>query len=89
MLMLLHICVGMPVVKNIDELVRRVVLPDGTEAYMTPDGRYLNTEQFIGTALGKDTTSVVTGQEDVLEGYTLTDGAGNVTRYDASGNIVG
>ena len=75
--------------ENIDELVRRVVLPDGTEAYMTPDGRYLNTEQFIGTALGKDTTSVVTGQEDVLEGYTLTDGAGNVTRYDASGNIVG
>jgi hypothetical protein len=75
--------------QSIDELVRRVELPDGTEAYMTPDGRYLDIEQFKGTALAGDTTSVVTGQEDYLQGYTLTDAAGNVTQYDAEGNIVG
>ena len=75
--------------QSIDELVRRVELPDGTEAYMTPDGRYLDMEQFKGTALAGDTTSVVTGQEDYLQGYTLTDAAGNVTQYDAEGNIVG
>jgi hypothetical protein len=75
--------------QSIDELVRRVELPDGTEAYMTPDGRYLDMDQFKGTALAGDTTSVVTGQEDYLQGYTLTDAAGNVTQYDAEGNIVG
>lgn len=75
--------------QSIDELVRRVVLPDGTEAYITPDGRYLDMEQFKGTALAGDVTSVVTGQEDYLTGYTETDAAGNVTQYDAQGNPVG
>ena len=75
--------------QSIDELVRRVVLPDGTEAYMTPDGRYLDMDQFQGTALAGDTTSVVTGQEDYLTGYTETDAAGNIMEYDAQGNIVG
>ena len=75
--------------QSIDELVRRVVLPDGTEAYMTPDGRYLDMDQFQGTALAGDTTSVVTGQEDYLTGYTLTDAAGNIMEYDAQGNPIG
>ena len=75
--------------QSIDELVRRVELPDGTEAYMTPDGRYLDMDQFQGTALAGDTTSVVTGQEDYLTGYTLTDAAGNIMEYDAQGNPIG
>tara|TARA_R110001583_G_scaffold1295_1_gene10609 strand:- start:322 stop:1884 length:1563 start_codon:yes stop_codon:yes gene_type:complete len=75
--------------QSIDELVRRVVLPDGTEAYMTPDGRYLDMDQFQGTALAGDTTSVVTGQEDYLTGYTETDAAGNIMEYDAQGNPIG
>jgi len=49
----------------------------------------LDMDQFQGTALAGDTTSVVTGQEDYLTGYTLTDAAGNIMEYDAQGNPIG
>tara|TARA_B110000285_G_scaffold145579_1_gene162539 strand:- start:327 stop:1583 length:1257 start_codon:yes stop_codon:yes gene_type:complete len=75
--------------QSIDELVQKVTLPDGTVVYKTPDGRYLDADQFKNTAVSDTVTSVNTGENRVQDGYTLTDGAGNVTRYNNAGVIIG
>ena len=75
--------------QSIDELVQKVTLPDGTVVYKTPDGRYLDADQFKNTAVSDTVTSVNTGENRVQDGYTLTDGAGNVTKYNNAGVIIG
>jgi hypothetical protein len=75
--------------QSIDEMVQKITLPDGTVVYKTPDGRYLDAEQFKNTAVSDTVTSVNTGENRVQDGYTLTDGAGNVTRYNNAGVIIG
>ena len=56
----------------VDELVRRVELEDGSVFYVTPDGRYLDPEEFIGTAALGDVQSIKTGDERYQTGYTTT-----------------
>ena len=73
----------------IDELVRRVVLSDGSEFYVTPDGRYLDPKEFIGTAVVGDPTQMKIGEEQYQTGYTTTNlRTGEVTSYDKDGNPV-
>lgn len=73
----------------IDELVRRVVLADGSEFYVTPDGRYLDPKEFIGTAVVGDPTQMKIGEEQYQTGYTTTNlRTGEVTNYDKDGNPV-
>jgi hypothetical protein len=73
----------------IDELVRRVVLSDGSEFYVTPDGRYLDPKEFIGTAVVGDPTQMKIGEEQYQTGYTTTNlRTGEVTSYDKDGNLV-
>jgi len=74
--------------ESIDELVRKTTLPDGTPVYVTPDGRYLRIEDFAGTALSDKITNVKGEEEQFLQGYTLTDAAGNVTTYTSDGSII-
>jgi len=71
--------------QKINELVREVTLADGSKAYLTPDGKYLEMDQFANTATGGDVV-VDTGEERYVSGYKLTDAMGNVTEYDAAGN---
>lgn len=73
--------------RKINELVREVTLADGSKAYLTPDGKYLEMDQFDNTATGGDVV-VDTGTERYVSGYRMTDSDGNVTEYDAAGNIV-
>jgi hypothetical protein len=56
----------------VDELVRRVELEDGSVFYVTPDGRYLDPKEFIGTAALGDVQSIKTGDERYQTGYTTT-----------------
>ena len=73
----------------IDELVRRVELPDGSVFYVTPDGRYLDPKEFIGTKVLGDTQSIKTGEERYQSGYTTTNlRTGEQTRYDTDGNPI-
>ena len=69
-------------------MVRKTTLPDGTPVYVTPDGRYLRIEDFAGTALSDKITNVKGEEEQFLQGYTLTDAAGNVTTYTSDGSII-
>ena len=71
--------------QKINELVREVTLADGSKAYLTPDGKYLEMDQFANTATGSDVV-MDTGEERYVSGYKLTDAMGNVTEYDAAGN---
>jgi len=73
--------------RKINELVREVTLADGSKAYLTPDGKYLEMDQFDNTATGSQ-TEIDTGTERYVSGYRMTDSDGNVTEYDAAGNIV-
>jgi len=73
--------------QKINELVREVTLADGSKAYLTPDGKYLEMDQFANTATGSD-VEIDTGEERYVSGYKLTDSDGNVTEYDAAGNPV-
>jgi len=73
--------------QKINELVREVTLADGSKAYLTPDGKYLEMDQFANTATGSDVV-MDTGEERYVSGYNLTDAMGNVTEYDAAGNPV-
>tara|TARA_Y100000389_G_scaffold48158_1_gene43367 strand:+ start:8220 stop:9803 length:1584 start_codon:yes stop_codon:yes gene_type:complete len=73
--------------QKINELVREVTLADGSKAYLTPDGKYLEMDQFANTATGSD-VEIDTGEERYVSGYKLTDAVGNMTEYDAAGNIV-
>jgi LysM repeat protein len=73
----------------IDELVRVVELADGTILYQTPDGRYLDPEEFIGTAELGDAQSIKIGDEEYQTGYTTTNlNTGQAVRYDMSGNPI-
>jgi hypothetical protein len=73
----------------IDELVRRVELADGSVFYVTPDGRYLDPEEFIGTAEIGDAQQMKIGEERYQTGYTTTNlGTGAQTRYDMDGNPI-
>ena len=65
--------------------MREVTLADGSKAYLTPDGKYLEMDQFANTATGSDVV-MDTGEERYVSGYKLTDAMGNVTEYDAAGN---
>ena len=56
-------------------------------AYLTPDGKYLEMDQFANTATGSD-VEIDTGEERYVSGYKLTDAVGNMTEYDAAGNII-
>ena len=73
--------------QKINELVREVTLADGSKAYLTPDGKYLEMDQFANTATGSDVV-MDTGEERYVSGYKLTDAVGNMTEYDAAGNII-
>ena len=73
--------------QKINELVREVTLADGSKAYLTPDGKYLEMDQFANTATGSD-VEIDTGEERYVSGYKLTDAVGNMTEYDAAGNII-
>jgi len=73
----------------IDELVRRVELADGSVFYVTPDGRYLDPEEFINTKVLGDTQSIKTGEERYQTGYTTTNlRTGETTQYDTDGNPI-
>jgi hypothetical protein len=73
----------------IDELVRRVELADGSVFYVTPDGRYLDPKEFIGTKVLGDTQSIKTGEERYQTGYRTTNlRTGETTQYDTDGNPV-
>jgi len=73
----------------VDELVRRVELDDGTILYQTPDGRFLDPEEFIGTAELGDEQSIKIGDEEYQTGYTTTNlKTGQAVRYDMSGNPI-
>ena len=71
--------------EKFDVIAEPITLADGTTAYRTPDGRILSPEQFQNTAQYENALTVDT--PDQLQGYSMTDAAGNVTYYDASGNI--
>ncbi len=73
--------------QKINELVREVTLADGSKAYLTPDGKYLDMDQFANTATGSDVV-MDTGDEEYVSGYKMTDAMGNVTEYDAAGNVI-
>ena len=73
----------------IDELVRIVELADGTILYQTPDGRYLDPKEFIGTAELGDAQSIKIGDEEYQTGYTTTNlNTGQAVRYDIDGNPI-
>ena len=56
----------------IDELVTRVESSDGSVFYVTPEGRYLDPKDFIGTAVLGDVQSIKTGEERYKTGTTTT-----------------
>ncbi len=73
----------------IDELVRRVELADGSVFYVTPDGRYLDEKEFIGTKVLGDPQSIKTGEERYQTGYRTTNlRTGETTQYDTDGNPI-
>jgi hypothetical protein len=73
----------------IDELVRRVELPDGSVFYVTPDGRYLDPKEFIGTQVLGDPTEMKIGEERYQTGYTTTNlRTGEKVQYDTDGNPI-
>jgi hypothetical protein len=73
-----------------DEKVRKVVLDDGTEVFVTPDNRILSEEDLANTAVSGDIEYIKTGEtEEVAAGYTVMDNnTGILTRYDNDNNIV-
>jgi hypothetical protein len=74
----------------IDELVREVVLPDGSKFFVTPDGRYLDPEEFIGSKTAGGVQYVSTGDERYQSGYsTLDTKTGVKTNYDMDGKVIG
>jgi hypothetical protein len=74
----------------IDELVREVVLPDGSKFFVTPDGRYLDPEEFIGSKTTGGVQYVSTGDDRYQSGYsTLDTKTGVKTNYDMDGNVIG
>jgi hypothetical protein len=74
----------------IDELVREVVLPDGSKFFVTPDGRYLDPEEFIGSKTTGGVQYVSTGDERYQSGYsTLDTKTGVKTNYDMDGKVIG
>ena len=74
----------------IDELVREVVLPDGSKFFVTPDGRYLDPEEFTGSKTTGGVQYVSTGDERYQSGYsTLDTKTGVKTNYDMDGKVIG
>jgi uncharacterized protein YejL (UPF0352 family) len=74
----------------IDELVREVVLPDGSKFFVTPDGRYLDPEEFIGSKTTGGVQYVSTGDDRYQSGYsTLDTKTGVKTNYDMDGKVIG
>jgi uncharacterized protein YejL (UPF0352 family) len=74
----------------IDELVREVVLPDGSKFFVTPDGRYLDPEEFIGSKTAGGVQYVSTGDDRYQSGYsTLDTKTGVKTNYDMDGKVIG
>ena len=71
--------------EKFDVMAEPITLADGTTAYRTPDGRILSPEQFANTATYEGALTVDTPDE--LQGYTMTDAAGNVTYYTPDGQI--
>ena len=73
----------------IDELVREVVLPDGSKFFVTPDGRYLDPEEFTGSKTTGGVQYVSTGDERYQSGYsTLDTKTGVKTNYDMDGKVI-